>query len=52
MVCIPLFYLANAGSVMYWVIGTGLFLMLAHAIFYASEEIPGQEFEVVTVVTA
>lgn len=52
MVCIPLFYLANAGSLMYWVIGTGLFLVLAHSAFYASEEVPGQEFEVVTVVTA
>ncbi|KAL3120561.1 hypothetical protein niasHT_007853 [Heterodera trifolii] len=48
MLSIPLFWLADAGSVMYWVLGFGLFLMLSHSTFYASEEVPGSEFEVVT----
>jgi len=48
--CFPLFAWADVGGTMYWVMGSSVFLILAHATFYASEEIPGQEFEVVTVV--
>ncbi|KAH7726768.1 prenylated Rab acceptor [Aphelenchoides avenae] len=52
MICIPFFALADVGAVMYWVIGSSIFVILAHATLYASEEVPGSEFEVVTVVTA
>lgn len=52
MLCFPMFYLADVGEVMYWVIGSSMFLVLAHATFYCSEEVPGSEFEVVNVVTA
>jgi len=50
LVCFPLFAFADVGGVMYWVIGSSIFLILAHAFFYSSEEVPGAEFEVGTVV--
>jgi len=49
-VCFPMFYFADVGGTMYWVIGSSIFLVLAHSVFYSSEEVPGAEFEVVTVV--
>jgi len=52
MVCFPMFVLADVGEVMYWVIGSSFFLILAHSTFYCSEEVPGSEFEVVNVVSA
>lgn len=52
MICIPLFALSNAGQVIYWVIGAGFFIVLAHATFYSSEEVPGAEFEAATAVQA
>uniref|UniRef100_A0A915EM01 PRA1 family protein n=1 Tax=Ditylenchus dipsaci TaxID=166011 RepID=A0A915EM01_9BILA len=50
MICFPMFALADVGEVMYWVIGSSFFLILAHSTFYCSEEVPGAEFEVVNVV--
>jgi hypothetical protein len=56
----PLFYMAGAGSIIFWVIGTlfdrsmraprqlagaSIVCIVAHAIFYASEPVPGEEFE-------
>jgi len=49
-VCFPMFYFADVGGTMYWVMGSSVFLILAHSVFYSSEEVPGAEFEVVTVV--
>jgi len=49
MVCIPLFALADVGQVMYWVIGSSILVIFLHAALYESEEVPGAEFEVVTV---
>lgn len=49
MLCIPLFALADVGQVMYWVLGTGVFLIVLHAALYECEEKPGADFEVVTV---
>jgi len=41
----PLFYMAGAGTTIFWVIGASIFVILLHALFYASEPIPGAEFE-------
>lgn len=41
----PLFYMAGAGSVIFWVIGASIVAILLHALLYASEPQPGQEFE-------
>jgi len=41
----PLFYAAGAGSTIFWVIGASIFFIVLHAFFYASEPIPGAEFE-------
>ncbi|CAD5206149.1 unnamed protein product [Bursaphelenchus okinawaensis] len=49
IVCIPLFAMADVGNVMYWVIGSSIFLIFLHATLYESEEVPGSEFEVITV---
>ncbi|CAD5208814.1 unnamed protein product [Bursaphelenchus xylophilus] len=49
IVCIPLFAMADVGNVMYWVVGSSIFLIFLHATLYESEEVPGSEFEVVTV---
>jgi membrane protein CcdC involved in cytochrome C biogenesis len=49
IVVIPLFYLADTSGVIGWVFGSSLFLVFLHAILYASEPVPGEEFEVVTV---
>jgi len=40
----PLFYAAGAGTTIFWVIGASIFLIVLHALFYASEPIPGAEF--------
>lgn len=49
IVCIPLFAMADVGNVMYWVVAVSILLIVLHAVFYESEEVPGSEFEVVTV---
>jgi len=41
----PLFYAAGAGTTIFWVIGASIFLIVLHALFYASEPIPGADFE-------
>jgi hypothetical protein len=41
----PLFYVAGAGATIFWVIGASIFVIVLHALFYASEPIPGAEFE-------
>jgi len=41
----PLFYMAGAGTTIFWVIGASIFVIILHALFYASEPIPGAEFE-------
>jgi len=48
LLAIPLLHLADAGNVIYWVIGSSVFCILLHASFYGSEEIPGELFEVQT----
>ena len=40
----PLFWLAGAGSAIFWVIGASVFAILLHAGLYANEEIPGADF--------
>jgi len=40
----PLFYAAGAGTTIFWVIGASIFLIVLHALFYASEPVPGAEF--------
>lgn len=49
IVCIPLFAMADVGNVMYWVVAVSILFIILHAVFYESEEVPGSEFEVVTV---
>lgn len=35
----PLFYLAGAGSAVFWIIGASFFLIMLHAIFFAIENV-------------
>jgi hypothetical protein len=49
IVVIPLFYLADTSGVIGWVAGTSVFMIFLHAVLYGSEEVPGSEFEVVTI---
>ncbi|EFX84691.1 hypothetical protein DAPPUDRAFT_47113 [Daphnia pulex] len=44
MVSLPLFYLAGAGSVVFWVLGASMFLIVLHASFYNNES-PEESFE-------
>uniref|UniRef100_A0A914CRC1 PRA1 family protein n=1 Tax=Acrobeloides nanus TaxID=290746 RepID=A0A914CRC1_9BILA len=49
IISIPLFYLAGASDAMWWVLGASFFVIFIHALLYANEEVPGAEFEAVTV---
>jgi len=49
IVVIPLFYLADTSGIIGWISGTSLFLIVLHSVLYVSEEVPGSEFEVVTI---
>lgn len=49
IICVPLFALADTSQVVYWIFGSSALVIFAHAIMYQSEEVPGQDFEVVTV---
>ncbi|KAK4036180.1 hypothetical protein OUZ56_028246 [Daphnia magna] len=44
MVSLPLFYLAGAGSVVFWVLGASMFFIVLHASFYNNES-PEESFE-------
>jgi len=40
MLCsFPLFYLAGAGSAVFWIIGASFFLIMVHAVFFAIESV-------------
>ncbi|XP_013410223.1 prenylated Rab acceptor protein 1-like [Lingula anatina] len=42
VISFPLFWLAGAGSAVFWVIGASFFLIMAHAVFYqTTEELEG-----------
>jgi len=41
----PLFYLAGAGSAIFWVLGASVFFVGLHALFYASESDPAAAFQ-------
>ncbi|KAI6222021.1 Prenylated Rab acceptor protein 1 isoform X2 [Aphelenchoides besseyi] len=49
VICIPLFAIADVGQVVYWVFGSSVLVIFLHSVLYDGEELPGQEFEVVTV---
>lgn len=42
---LPLLYISGAGTALFWTIGATVVVVLAHALFYASEPRPGAEFE-------
>lgn len=44
LVSFPLFYIAGAGSAIFWVIGASIFFIILHALFYASEAQAGAGF--------
>lgn len=43
MVCFPIFYVAGAGSAVFWVIGASFFTIMLHATTYAIEAAPAEE---------
>ncbi|XP_050034547.1 prenylated Rab acceptor protein 1 [Dermacentor andersoni] len=50
MLCFPIFYVAGAGSAVFWVIGASFFTIMLHATMYAIEaSTPEESFELQTV---
>uniref|UniRef100_A0A0K8RI51 PRA1 family protein n=1 Tax=Ixodes ricinus TaxID=34613 RepID=A0A0K8RI51_IXORI len=44
MMCFPIFYLAGAGSAVFWVLGASFFTIMLHATTYAIETIPEEDY--------
>lgn len=44
-ISLSLLYISGAGAALFWTIGATVVVVLAHALFYASEPRPGAEFE-------
>ncbi|KAH7945198.1 hypothetical protein HPB49_008029 [Dermacentor silvarum] len=43
MLCFPIFYVAGAGSAVFWVLGASFFTIMLHATTYAIEASPPEE---------